>query len=215
MVDNKGTKTRILDAAERLFASQGMSSTSLRSVTREASANSASIHYYFGSKAALIKEVLERRIGPVNAERLRLLGDVERRAGEGPLPLEPILEAFLGPAIRLKYGKDDQFRPVAQLIGATFSEPAKEVREIVGSLFGGVFSRFGDALSRALPGLDQQELVWRIQFMIGAMAFTMHVPQSLHVFLEIPCDEPDGEIILRRIVRFMAAGMRAAGGASK
>ena len=53
------TKARILDAAERLFADNGYSATSLRDITNEAGVNLAAVNYHFGSKEALLSAVLE------------------------------------------------------------------------------------------------------------------------------------------------------------
>ena len=50
-----GTPARILDAAEDLFAGQGIHATSLRSITQRAGVNSAAIHYHFGDKQALVR----------------------------------------------------------------------------------------------------------------------------------------------------------------
>ena len=71
-----GTKERLLDAAEQLFASQGPSATSIRQVTTAARANLAAVHYHFGSKLDLLRAVMGRHVAPVNADRL---GRLERR----------------------------------------------------------------------------------------------------------------------------------------
>jgi AcrR family transcriptional regulator len=52
------TKKNILDAAEKLFSSNGFSSTSLRVLTKEAGVNLAAVNYHFGSKEELIKAVI-------------------------------------------------------------------------------------------------------------------------------------------------------------
>ena len=49
------TKERILDTAERLFATQGYAATSLRGIIAEAGVNLAAVHYHFHSKEALWK----------------------------------------------------------------------------------------------------------------------------------------------------------------
>ena len=67
------TKDRILDAAESLFARQGFSSTSLRSVIAEAGVNLAAVHYHFGPREELIRAVFARRFDPINRKRIELL----------------------------------------------------------------------------------------------------------------------------------------------
>ena len=97
------TRQKILDSAEVLFAEHGFGEVSVRQVVQAAEVNVASIHYYFGSKDALIEEVLSRRLAPLNEERLRQLTEYESAAGkEGrTLSLEDVLYALISPAIRL------------------------------------------------------------------------------------------------------------------
>jgi AcrR family transcriptional regulator len=54
------TRTIILDAAERLFAEKGFEETTLAEVGRVAGVSRATPGYFFGSKAALHRAVLER-----------------------------------------------------------------------------------------------------------------------------------------------------------
>jgi len=60
------TKTRILDAAEKLFGKNGFDATSLRDITTEADVNLAAVNYHFQSKDSLIDAVIARRIEPLN-----------------------------------------------------------------------------------------------------------------------------------------------------
>lgn len=60
-------RENILDAAEDLFARQGFAATSLREVAEVVGANPAMVHYYFGSKEALLRQVLERISEPLAA----------------------------------------------------------------------------------------------------------------------------------------------------
>ena len=52
------TKARILDAAEKLFDENGFKDTSINRLAREARVNQAAINYHFGSKGALVDQVL-------------------------------------------------------------------------------------------------------------------------------------------------------------
>src|SRR6185369_727122 len=96
-----GTKTRILDAAERLFVEHGFEATSLRSLTSAAGVNLAAVNYHFGSKEELFQAVLTRRLDPMNQERIDLLERMEREAGTRPLTCAKILFAMLVPALPL------------------------------------------------------------------------------------------------------------------
>src|SRR5262245_39243766 len=98
MTMNAGrTRERLLDAAERLFATRGFEATSLRDVTSQAKANIAAVNYHFGSKDALVRAVFERRLGEVNRRRIELL-DARGRGRPDP---EQILHAFIAPTFAL------------------------------------------------------------------------------------------------------------------
>jgi AcrR family transcriptional regulator len=78
------TKQRILDAAEHLFALEGFRGTSLRDITGRAGVNLAAVNYHFGSKEALLRAVMERRLIPLNQvriERLTKVRDSARQKG--------------------------------------------------------------------------------------------------------------------------------------
>ena len=58
-----GTRERLLDTAERLFAERGFATTSVRDITDGAGANLGAVNYYFRSKDNLYVEVFIRRAG--------------------------------------------------------------------------------------------------------------------------------------------------------
>ncbi|MBN2371901.1 MAG: TetR/AcrR family transcriptional regulator [Vicinamibacteria bacterium] len=56
-----GTRERLLDAAERLFAERGFDGTSVREIADAAKVNLGAINYHFRSKKNLYTEVFARR----------------------------------------------------------------------------------------------------------------------------------------------------------
>ena len=58
-------RQEIQDAAEILFARQGYAATSLREIANQVGVNPAMVHYYFGSKLALLQQVLEQSLEPL------------------------------------------------------------------------------------------------------------------------------------------------------
>lgn len=207
--DPKDTRDRILACAERLFAERGFDVTSLRTITTEAGVNLAAVNYHFGTKDELVREVLKRRIEPLNRERFDELDRAEAAAGAGGPSVEEIVEAFIGPAMRLSSDPSRGGRVFMRLFGYALSKPDPELRHFVGSQFREVANRFNAALQRALPELDEREVFWRMLFMIGSMAHSMAMSDQLHEISHGLCDPHDTEGTSRRLVPFLAAGFRA------
>lgn len=61
-------RERLLDAALKRFAAQGIAATTLRTIAVEAGVNPALVHYYFGDKARLQAAVVQERVLPALAE---------------------------------------------------------------------------------------------------------------------------------------------------
>jgi AcrR family transcriptional regulator len=61
-MEKQDKKTRILIAAEKLFAELGYEGTSTRQIAKEAGANMAMISYYFGSKDGVFMEIMTNRM---------------------------------------------------------------------------------------------------------------------------------------------------------
>ena len=197
------TKQKILDTAERLFGDQGYAATSLRHIIAEAGVNLAAIHYHYGSKEELLDEVVMRKAGPVNEERLALLDQYEAEAGAGPLAVGKVLEAFLAPAI-LGADRSPQF---VKLMGRMYGEGLMPI--IVGKHFQPMVARFLEAMRRALPDLPNDELFWRIHFMVGAMAHTLCGPPETRPGGGAGSASFDAGRVVQRLVTFLEAGFQA------
>ena len=202
-------RTRLLDAAERLFAERGFAAASLRAITAQAGVNLAAVNYYFRSKQALLEAVFARRLEWVNRQRLELLAAAEARARRRAPPLEDILEAFVGPAFRLRAELGAGAASFQRLMGRLLVEPGEDVQRMLKEQFAGVAARFHSALEKALPKLPPAELAARIHFMVGAVAHTMAGSNLMRVFFSDRYDLSDAEATIRRLVTFLAAGLRA------
>ena len=203
------TRDSVLDAAERLFAERGFTATSVRAITTEAGVNLASVNYHFGTKDALTGAVFSRRLGPMNRERLLALDRCEEEAGDGTLPLEDVVEAFVGPVLRLGGERHDTDGGLGRLFARIYSESSDALHEILYEQFNEVKKRYVAAFQRALPDLPRDELFWKMHFVISTVAQTLQDPHRLTVLSGGLCDPSDIEGVVRRIVPFLSSGMRA------
>jgi AcrR family transcriptional regulator len=198
MTPRSDTKGRLLDTAEKLFGLNGFEATSLRDITTEADVNLAAVNYHFQSKDSLIDAVIARRMEPVNRKRFEMLD----AAGLNPT-LEQILRAFLAPVMEL------QMEEVAPLMGRILSNPDLFVDRVFKKHLAPVSLRFQEELSRALPDLPRQELLWRLNFTVGVMTHTMLWGRIIPKVTGGVCDISDRRALLDRAVKFVAAGFRA------
>jgi AcrR family transcriptional regulator len=206
----KDTKELILDAAEKLFAAEGFAAASLRHITAEAGVNLAAVNYHFGSKDALIDEVISRRLDPLNRERLQLLEELEASSGDAGPAMEQIVEAFIGPPLRIKQAAGRVGVDFMRIIGRVMSDPSDRLLKQFTDKFRETTERYSAAIGRAQPQLSPAEIIWRIVFMVGTMAHTMSMSEYIQDVSDGVCDPSDIESLIRRMTVFLSAGMRAA-----
>jgi AcrR family transcriptional regulator len=197
------TRQKILDTAERLIGKQGYGATSLRHIIGEAGVNIAAIHYHFGSKEDLLDQLIQRKGAPVNEERLALLDALEAKAKGKAVPLEKVLEAFLGPPVK-RMGKSPEF---ARLMGRMYGEGL--MPSIIERHFQGVVKRFFTAMALALPDLTPGELALRMEFMAGAMAHILMGTAPDTKTMTGVAPPRDWQTVLRELVAFLSGGLRA------
>lgn len=196
-----GTRDRLLDVAERLFAGKGFEATSLRDITSAAKANLAAVNYHFRSKEALIRAVFDRRFGQLTRERLAQLDRVE----EGRLTTEGILRAFIAPTIALM----KRAPYFMELMGRIQVQPDAELHEYLFRHCEELSRRFERALRSALPHVPVTDLYWRMHFVMGALTSTWTCHRDLERLSGGRVSTKDEESITRRLIAFGAAGLRA------
>lgn len=188
---------------------RGYAATSLRMITAKARVNLAAVNYHFGSKESLIREVFERRLGPLNAARIAHLDQLESAARGRRLTVEQVIEAIVAPALQVSSDPLTGGSVFLRLLGRAFFEPAEYIREILPGQYRQVVVRFKEALSRALPDIPDQELTWRMHFMFGVLSYTMAGNDALKLIATCNLEGVDDpESIIRRLIPFLAAGLR-------
>jgi AcrR family transcriptional regulator len=200
------TRSRILDAAERLFAERGIDAVSIRAVLKEAGVNGALANYHFGSREGLVAELLKTRLGPLAAEQLRAIQEADSRAGA---TLEEVLGAYFAPAARAAAEQPNLGRLLSQL--QLSANP--EVRELGREAMRAVVEPFGAAVLKRLPASpDPVQFLLRF-YMVFAVPF--YFAAAWDVVLRsgrkrLPAGRlPDAEVLTRELVAFCAAGLRA------
>lgn len=204
------TRTRILDAAEQLFAEHGFEAASVRMIAARAGVNVAAANYHFGSKDGLLRSVFERRLSQLNAARLTALEVAETEAGGQAVKPARIVDAFFGTALRFASGKDNGGVAFMRLLARTSTEPAAFIRNFLADESAEVIARFKAAMFRALPDVPQAEIAWRFHFMLGAMSYALAGVDTLQLLTDIDMEGAMADDAMeQRLMSFLLGGLRA------
>ena len=198
------TKDRILGAAEELFAQHGFMGTSLRQVTSRADVNIAAVNYHFGSKENLVNELFRRRMDEMSRQRL---GQLEQASKDRPGELEAVLAAFVEPALAVARDRQGGAAFI-RVIARAYAEKNDGLRQFLSEQYGHVLREFARAIAQCVPGLEKEQLYWRLDFLSGALTYAM----SDFGLIKRPAGV--SEIAHRKraadeLIRFAAAGIKS------
>lgn len=125
----RNAREKLINAADALFAEDGIEGVSQRRILTEAGQrNQSAIQYHFGSRQGLIRAVLERRVMRVNERRRRMVEAISE-SGKAPT-LHAVVEAMVRPfTAQLLDGPDGRqyFRMFAEIM----HDPTLSLSEIV------------------------------------------------------------------------------------
>ncbi|MGE5146083.1 MAG: TetR/AcrR family transcriptional regulator [Candidatus Eiseniibacteriota bacterium] len=200
------SRTRLMQAAERLFAERGVRAVSIRDIAAEAGVNSALIAYHFGSKEELFYTVYRSVAEPMNIERTRRLDALERL--EQPPTVEDLLDAWARPVLVDQAAADHaRFAKLALALAA--HDPIISNR-LASDTFHEVNERFLDMMQRSLPDVPRKALVWRLYFLIGGvMMSARRIDRGMGSLSLGACNPADAEEMYRELLAYAAAGFRA------
>jgi len=159
------TRQRLVDAATRVFAEQGVENASLLEVARRAGQrNRGAVHYHFGSRDALLVAVLEQFTGFLSGREGELLARARQRPES---ELAPVLEAVVRPAVELA---ETGWRGRCYLV--VVAELAESDQAALDPEVAAALARTGgyevyDVLTRRMPTLAEPVLTERLSLLTG------------------------------------------------
>ena len=159
---------RIMDAALRLFSLRGIDGVTVREIVAEAGArNNASLHYYYGSKDALVNALILECAQHSDGARLQRLEALEARGGPGDVSdiLRLIVEVETTPrrqggdgAVGISSGH------MRFVMGLQINHRRLFMQALAGRRSSG-YMRCIDHINRLLPDLPKAVLNQRLIFM--------------------------------------------------
>jgi AcrR family transcriptional regulator len=170
------TALRLLLAAERLFAEEGVDAVPVRRISLEAAQrNNSALQYHFGSKDALIEAILDYRMTPLNERRLDAL-DAALRPGR-PLGVRRLVELLVLPYVDVLKGSVEDSNYLS-LIAQLYTQHRMEL--LFSQAYGRTVSlqRCNALLQEALAPLPGEEIERRLilmgQTLVHAVARWAH-----------------------------------------
>jgi len=161
------SKQRLMLAAIKLFAEQGIDGVSLRMINREAGAkNNSALHYHFGSKLGLVEAVVEFIQDWFEEAREDALSAVEAKGDD--LQVRDILEAFIAPYLQLVENESWGYHAV-RFLARMELEGGPAIHATLNRFATNSLTRFKKLLSKALPEVPRKLLMQRWNFCITSI----------------------------------------------
>ncbi|MDF1855026.1 TetR/AcrR family transcriptional regulator [Pseudooceanicola sp.] len=204
------TALRILAAAEKLFAEQGVELTSVREITRQAGANVASVNYHFGSKDDLTVAVFERAIARASELRMNALNRCLRaaEARKSPPDLAELVSIFIEPY--MGDGNEAQGALMARFILMHRVTPDDSTRRIVATYLNPLADSFIAAFALACPDAGPGDLSARYLFLVNSTVLTCAEDRGadrLAVLSRGALSQVDRVAMRDQLVRFAVSGL--------
>jgi AcrR family transcriptional regulator len=198
----------ILCAAEELFSINGFGAVSIRDIAQAAGAHPGSVTYHFKTKDGLLLEIYRRHCGPMNLRRSESLA-AARRVRDLQDRLEAIIRAYVLPAFSSGSdlaGGGARFTRLRVVMSAEGKEVA---RSIIAQTFDDTSHAFIDAIHESLPHVPRTEIVWRTHFLLGALYYTLVMPERVSRLSQDGADGSDAGNAIEQLVRATVAAIQA------
>ena len=207
------TRTKILDAAEALFAVRGYYGVSIRDITQAAGVQLALANYHFGSKQALYGEVIRRR-GPIHAAQMqRFLDEAIAAAKHGRPRLEAIIEALCASIFERIMNGGPRWRRYIQLLARIADAPQKEgFVTPMNELFDPVIANYIATLRQVLPKMSPRNLYAAFYFLQAGLIYTTSDTGGIDRQSSGALHSNDFRKLLPQMVTYFAAGFRSLDG---
>lgn len=203
--------TRILDAAEKLFAERGYDGVTLRAIAKEAGVDVALANYHFGRKEELFERTFMRRAAILNAWRVEALEAAQAAAAPDPAPVRAIIDAYLRPLMTGDHINDPGWRNYYALVAYVNSSTEWGGR-LMSETFDPAIERFIEALRTALPEATPAAIYWGYLCLSGAITLAFARTGRLDVLSAGKIRSTDLEEGYGEMVEFITAGFERIGG---
>jgi len=142
------TKSQIKAAAQMLFARHGVDAVTVQQiVTAAGQRNNAALHYHFGSKEELIRQMVVDGASVLDERRQGMLRELEARGG--PKTIREVMLVLVMPVIEL--GEDERWRGYIRFTSSLQASDRKTLRAALNNRWNAGYVACFDHLKKMLP----------------------------------------------------------------
>ena len=203
------TKAKLLRTTETLFASKGVAGVTMRSVAEKAQTNLASAHYHFGSKEAMVLEMIKSKIEPINLKRRERLKEAKIKFSNKPLPNIEIFRALVHPVGEEVEKQITNKNGIIEIIARSFTEPAEFLNQIQKRFFGELSQVFITELKNSNPNAKEEDLYWNYHLAVSSMLGTLAQHRRMIDFSVGKYNEVTVSAMIDRLIIFISNGFEA------
>ena len=205
--DASATREKLLDAATRAFAEDGVFNASLIEITRRAGQrNRSALNYHFGSREGVLCAVLERHVELLARREGELLAVAARSA---PGDVAPVVEAIVRPAAELA---ESGWRGrcclviIAELAGEDPTQYSPELQAVIDRTGGyAVYGLLAERMADVGPAVATERFALVTTFVLRSVADRARLLDRRRKGRP----QLDSETFVRNLVAMAAAAMSA------
>ena len=163
-------------AALKLFAERGVDGVTVREIAAASGQkNHAAVSYHFGSKEALIRELIIEGARVINDRRWKALNAIEAR--DSPATLQEIVDLLIYPGVSVRQDQDEEcYNRFVVLLGMSHRD---FFMDVLGGEYNSGYQRCLDHLRRFMTHLSEAMVTQRLLFIGAYLGAVLSARESL------------------------------------
>jgi AcrR family transcriptional regulator len=208
ILGSEDTRERLLNIAERLFATSGFFGVSIKEIAKEAGVDTALLHYYFRDRQGMLDSIFDRRAKEINQRRMNQLSRYKAEVSS-EMTIEGALEAYLRPMFDLALSGDTGWRNYFSLMSQVSNVPGWG-SELMTKYGDPIIHRFVELLRSISPNSTKENLYWCFVHLSGSLMQILSLTRRIDRLSSGSCRSDDLRTAYARFLPYATAGFTSA-----
>jgi AcrR family transcriptional regulator len=206
-----GSRDRLLDAAEYIFAEKGYDLATTREIVARAGDTLGTLSYHFKTKEALLVEVLARRFDEMHEQRRAVYNDFAAKRDGATPDLGEAITAIVAPVMRLALSRRSGWNDYIVILCRVIYAAGGDQERITASLLDPIATELLGWMKAATPASAHVNVAYAYQFIIACMLDSAIQAKNdrLTRITDGAASSADAIALNDRLVPFLVAGTKA------